>query len=323
MIRTWLWKPGTNTILRGGPELVTQWLTDTQTTIWVDIAKHDSEAERALLRSSFGLHALAVDDALRDRHPPKIECFNNATFVLLRGLFAQVEGVDFNVIQLALFVGERFLVTRHNRNSTSIDWLERKLEEDPSALGGPAALLAARVMNRMVQRYLEILLGLEPRLEELEALVFQKPDDTLLYELTHYKSRLREIRRIASYHLQIATELREGQVPFFDADLTHELNDFYEQLERTASLAGLYYETASDLIEGYLALASHRLNRVMQILTIFTVVFVPITFIAGIYGMNFVNMPELHSTVGYYVVLGVMFVLVALQLFYFRRRGWL
>ncbi len=323
MIRTWLWNPGTSTILRGGPELVTRWLTDTQTTIWVDIAKHDPEAERALLRSSFGLHALAVDDALRDRHPPKIECFSNATFVLLRGLFAQVEGVDFNVIQLALFVGERFLVTRHNRNSTSIDWLERKLEEDPSALGGPAALLAARVMNRMVQRYLEILLGLEPRLEELEALVFQKPDDTLLYELTHYKSRLREIRRIASYHLQIATELREGRVPFFNADLTHELNDFYEQLERTASLAGLYYETASDLIEGYLALASHRLNRVMQILTIFTVVFVPITFIAGIYGMNFVNMPELHSTAGYYVVLGVMFVLVALQLFYFRRRGWL
>jgi magnesium transporter len=97
----------------------------------------------------------------------------------------------------------------------------------------------------------------------------------------------------------------------------------FEQQERVNSLTTLYYELASDLIDSYISIASHRLNQVMKILTIITAVFIPLGFLAGIYGMNFENMPELHSRNGYFILLGVMASIVLLLLFVFRKIRWL
>ena len=110
------------------------------------------------------------------------------------------------------------------------------------------------------------------------------------------------------------------QVP---AERVHEIRDVFEHQERANSLATLYYEVASDLIDGYISLASHRLNNIMKVLTIVTVIFVPLSFLAGIYGMNFEYMPELKSHSGYFMLLGVMSTIVATLLFVFRRKRWL
>jgi magnesium transporter len=185
------------------------------------------------------------------------------------------------------------------------------------------AELALMLSNKLVRRYVDILLELEPRLDHLEDIMFESSNDGILAELTGYKSRLRHLARIANYHLHIATELRKYEITIFPKKLKHEIMDLYEQIERSRSLAALYYEVATDLTDGYLALASHRLNSVMKVLTIITVIFVPLTFLAGIYGMNFSNMPELGTHNGYFIVLGVMFVAAVVQLIFFRRRGWL
>jgi magnesium transporter len=187
---------------------------------------------------------------------------------------------------------------------------------------GPGSL-AIRLSNRLARRYVEILLELEPRLDEIEEEMFEHPDDELLSELTRYKSSLRKMNRIANYHQQIAMALRTEKDSRFDASLTHEIVDLYEQIERTQSLASLYYQIANDLTDGYLGVSSHRLNRVMQILTIITVIFVPLTFLAGIYGMNFENMPELSTRTGYFVIISVMLIIAVMQLIYFRRKRWL
>ena len=322
-MRAVLFDPVSGDLARGDEALIARWQSEPQTLLWLDIAKHDPAAEKALLETTFGLHPLAVQDALRERHPPKIESFANALFILLRGLDADSADLDFGVIQLALFVGERFLITRHNKFSLSVDWLWAEVERQPACMGAGSGALALGLTNRVVRRYLDIVLALEPRLDEIENEIFARPQDRLLAELTRYKSRLRQLARIANYHLVIAKELRRDSGPFIDRRLAHEITDVYDQLERTQSLAALYYEAASDLTAGYLAVASHRLNQVMQILTVFTVIFVPLTFLAGIYGMNFDYMPELHSHIGYFVLIGVMLVVAVLQLIYFRRKGWL
>ena len=103
----------------------------------------------------------------------------------------------------------------------------------------------------------------------------------------------------------------------------HELTDLSDQVGRSASLAELYYELAADLADAYLGLSSHRLNQVMRVLTVITVIFVPLSFLAGVYGMNFDNMPELHTRFGYYVLLGTMGLVVAVQIALFRRKRWL
>jgi len=103
----------------------------------------------------------------------------------------------------------------------------------------------------------------------------------------------------------------------------HELRDVFEHQERANSLASLYYEVSSDLTEGYISLASHRLNNIIRVLTIITAIFVPLSFLAGVYGMNFEYMPELKSHLGYFAVLTVMATVAVTLILLFRRNRWL
>ena len=303
----------------GGPELLERWQPGIGGWFWIDIQGEPESSERDILRQ-FGIHPLAVEDALRKRHPPKVEAFDDFLFILMRGLNADVDGFNFGVIQLSLFIGGNFLITRHGEASMSANALWQSFQEGLQ-IDSPGAA-ALQIMGRLTRRYVDLLLDLEHRLDELEVEVFSDPRDALLSELTGYKAKLRNIIRVAGYHARLVEELRgPGCNEYFDG-LVHELTDLADQVERSNSLAVMHYDVAGDLTDGYLALTSHRLNRVMQILTVITVIFVPLTFVAGIYGMNFQNMPELGSENGYFVVLGVMLVIALLQLVYFRMRKW-
>ncbi|MEQ8693101.1 MAG: magnesium transporter CorA family protein [Pseudomonadales bacterium] len=322
MIRTALYDPATKQVTTGGRELAEQWTEDDARTLWVDIEGEAEDVELPLLRS-FGIHELAIQDAMRTRHPPKIEAFDNFLFILLRGLDAETTNVDFGVIQLSLFVRDNVFITRHKKKSVSANALFAEVEQDAEVMSAGPPSLAVRLSNKLMRRYIEILLDLEPRLDAVEAEMFERPNDGQLAELTRYKSKLRHLARIARYHKIVVAELRKDASGFMPDSLAHELTDLYEQIERTESLSDLYYQVAADLTDGYIALSSHRLNGVMQILTIITVLFVPLTFLAGIYGMNFEYMPELSSSNGYFVVIGIMLVTAIFQLIYFRRKGWL
>ena len=321
MIRVTLYDPKLAKGRHGGIELVDVWKNSDDQVIWIDIESTSNDNDEELLRQ-FDIHPLAIQDALRPRHPPKIERFNEFMFILFRGLDADTDDIEFGVIQLSLFVGERFLISRHIGSSLSANWLFEQLKNEPHFMAEGTGSLAIRLSNRLARRYVEILLALEPRLDEIEDEMFRQPDDSLLSELTRYKSRLRNINRIAKYHEQIAARLRNEKDPLLGDSLEHDIIDLYEQVERTQSLANLHYQIATDLTDGYLGMSSHQLNRVMQILTIITVIFVPLTFLAGIYGMNFQNMPELSTRSGYFVVIGVMLVIAAIQLIYFRKKRW-
>ena len=322
MIRAFLYDPTTNRSTSGGDELIQVWRDSDSSIIWLDAQGEPDNRDKALLEQ-FSIHPLAIQDALRPRHPPKIERFEDSLFILLKGLDQDSSGIDFGAIQLSLFVGSRFLISRHTKPSSSANWLFDKLQNDASLIQDGPGGLAIKLSNRLARRYVEMLLELESRLDEIEEEMFKKPDDTLLAELTGYKSRLRKLTRIAIYHKDLAATLRDHKEPLIDSSLSHEIVDLYEQIERTQTLSNMYYQICNDLTDGYLGMSSHQLNRVMQLLTIITVIFVPLTFMAGIYGMNFEYIPELSFKAGYFVLLAVMFVLAVLQVLYFRRKRWL
>jgi magnesium transporter len=275
------------------------------------------------MQEYFGLHPLAVQDAQRDRHPPKVESFQDHTFVLLKGLDADTQDIDFGTIQIAIFVGERFVVTRHTGISPSIDKLWSRVEEEPGLLAAGADSLGVRLSGIVVNRYLPILLALEVRLDELEEEMIARPRDVLLAELVQHKANLKKLRRIVTYHVQLFQTIKTTLPAGIREDLRHELTDVYEHLERTMSLAALYYELASDLMDGYITMASHRLNQIVKVLTIVTTIFVPLSFMAGVYGMNFAYMPELELRYGYFILLGLMASVVCGLLLLLYRKGWL
>ena len=323
MIRAILYNPATGGTLTGNEEVLAEWKRQPDTILWADIADLDPQFETQLLVSNFGLHPLAILDAQRSRHPPKIETFDDNTFILLKGLGTASDDFEFATIQLAIFIGERFLVTRHSGHSRSIDQLRQEAEQNPALIAGGADALALRLCRIMVDRYTQKLLALEPRLDDLEVEIVETPDDSMLAELIGYKTDLRKFRRVLVYHVQVFSELMKNPPPQIRAARIHEIRDVYEHQERASSLATLYYEVSSDLIDGYISLASHRLNNIIKILTIVTAIFVPLTFLAGIYGMNFENMPELKSSAGYYVLLSIMAFITVVLVVIFRKKRWL
>jgi len=326
MIRTLLYDNNKQLLTEGNQEQLADWQANSNSFIWVDFYEESLTSESETMREVLGLHALAVTDAQRDRHPAKIEAFDDHTFILLKGLSMDTTTMNFATIQIAIFLGARFLVTRHNGPSVSIEklWTEtiETHREHPSLVHQPD-VLAVRLTRFIVNRYLPILLDLEKRLDDIEREMISHPQDTLLFELIEHKTNLKKMRRIMAYHTDVFSQLKRDTWPGIHSERKHEVTDVYEQLERATSLAGLYHELISDLQDGYISLASHRLNHIVKILTIITVIFIPLGFLAGLYGMNFEHIPELHYKNAYYVLLSLMAFIAVSLLILFKKKKWL
>jgi magnesium transporter len=323
MIRAVLYNPATNEISIGDIKLLELWRKNPQSFLWIDFYDHPHEKTADILENDFGLNPLAIQDTQQSRHPPKIELFEDSTFIILKGLSPGTENIQFSTHQLALFTGERFLVTLHAAPSPSIDKLLSSIDLEQHFLSHSSGRLALHVCKMIINRYLKILLTIEPRLDELEDEVLQHPEDAILAELLSYKTDLKKFKRIFQYHEFVFHELRSKNCVGFDKDLVHDINDVFEQQERVKSLAGLYCELVTDLADGYISVSSHHLNQIMKVLTVVMSVFVPLSFLAGIYGMNFEHMPELHSRSGYFILLGVMTTIATAALVFFRKKRWL
>jgi magnesium transporter len=307
----------------GGTDLIERWNNEPEGRLWIDFEQSPCSEEGQILEA-FGVHELAIKDAHRDRHPPKIEAFEGHHFILFRGISEIDQNLTLEHLQIAIFVGERFVITRHDRPSKSISFW-REHSRTPELLSEPMTLVLS-ILHYSSGLYLQQLLNFEERLSDLEDIVQQRVDDEAIRELTIYKTRLRKLRRLFDYHQRMLSVLRplmELDNELFTSDCRHQFQDFYERCERLHSLASMYYEICGDLIEGTLSLASHQLNQTMQVLTVITAVFVPLSFLAGIYGMNFEYIPELKFQWGYFGLIGFMLVIASSLLWVFRRKHWI
>lgn len=307
----------------GDEQLVSQWRATPGGFLWLDIESEVTAEIRALLHS-FGCNDLAISDCSRARHPPKVESFDESCFILFRGITRLDEALTLVPQQLGIWVGGNFLITVHQGVSVSIDQLFGSAGEE-SQLRSPN-VLALRLLHFASGRYLEKLMAAEERITVLEDQLLDSNSEEVLKELVTYRSRLRKLRRIFNYHHRIAESILHDGSAFLGTkndNSYHIRRDLYDRCERLLSLCTLYYELCGDLIDGHISLTSHQLNHTMKVLTIITAIFVPITFIAGIYGMNFDNMPELHHEYGYYFVIGAIVTIAAAMVVFFKKVRWL
>lgn len=305
----------------GGKELLSAWKENQDSWIWVDCFDEAPEAESELLQAHFGLDSNTINEAQRDRHPPNFEGLDDHFYLLLKPLDAESDSLDFNTFQLAIFVSKRFVITRHSKVSPYLSRLWADMDNNNCVNHCPITI-ASSMCNRVAQRYGKVLLNLEQRLDIIEDELFDSPTDTLMKELVGYNTGLRKMHRILAYYVDVFSSLRKHlsnkehpQLAVFD--------DIYSTIERFNSLSELYQNVITDLIEAYISLNGHRLNQIMKVLTIVTVIFVPLTLLVGVYGMNFENMPELKSDYGYFILLSIMTGIASLMLYLFRRVHWL
>ena len=309
-------------VVTGDEALFVSWRQEPGGLLWVDIEGAATEADRRLLLALLELPKAEVDDGLRDRHPPAFTGEGDFLFLLLKTLDSESHSLDFNTQQMAIFAGRQFIVTRHSRTSDYLASLWSKVAGGGRRITSPYQVVAL-LARRMIRRYGRILLNLEERLDVIEDTLMQDLDEALMQELVGYNTALRKMHRILKYHVSVTQQLtRYAQRVRLD-EWFDEYEDIASQAERFTSLAELYQNVINDLIEGYISLNAHHLNQVMRILTVVTVVFLPLSLLVGVYGMNFENMPELKSDYGYFILIGIMASIAVSLAYIFRRMRWL
>lgn len=292
---------------------------------WLDLVE-PSRRDLDEVAHRYGLTSTAVQDCMDPEHLPKFERFNGTTFVILR---AQDERADpaADTVQaltrkVAIFWGPDFLITIHRKPQPYLQavmdhWNGRAhLWADGAALAGE---LLVDITGAVVQSYEAPLVDAETRVDAFEAQLMSEHDVAeLLRDMYHMKRRLALTKRLLWRTLNIATRL-----PGAGERSAAAMQDLRENAESMHFYAEELLDDVNNLLSMQLALAAHRTNEVMQVLTVFSAFFLPLTFIVGIYGMNFDYMPELPQRYGYLVVWIVMLTVCFLIWRWFKRRGWL
>lgn len=307
----------------GEEALLQSWNGAKDSRLWVDIAGEFNDETRTLL-TSIGCDELSINDCFRKRHPPKIEEFDDNTFILFRGISNLDESLELVPQQVGLWVGSNYVISAHRGRSVSVDYFWSMAHE--SVLDQAPGQLALKLLHYASGRYLEALLQFEEKLGELEDGLLSEQSESDMKTLVSYRANLRRLRRTLNYHSSVAKTILESGTTHLgsgDDESNHTRRDLHDRCERNHSLCSLYYELCGDLVEGHISLSSHTLNQTMKVLTIISALFVPLTFLAGIYGMNFENIPELKQPNAYFILLGVMGVVAVAMLAIFRRIKWL
>jgi magnesium transporter len=298
--------------------------------VWIGLHE-PTEKEFELVTKEFGLHPLAVEDALKAHQRPKLEVYDDSLFVVLKPVVYEPESDTVSTGEVMLFLGDAFVVTVRHGVGSPLKAVRERLEQEPKLLGkGPTSVLYA-VADAVVDHYLEVATELATDLEELEAEVFSPDGGGSRHTASRiygFKRQILEFRRATVPLSMPLTRLAGvgaygGTVPFVNDRARPFFRDVNDHLARVnESVEGLD-RLVSDVLSAHLAQMSVRQNDDMRKISAWAAMAAVPTMIAGIYGMNFDHMPELHWVWGYPAVILLMAVLEVLLFRLFKRRGWL
>lgn len=300
------------------------WLSaGTEVSVWVDF-NNPTEEEAKLLGDVFRFHELAIEDAISEIHHPKVESYGDYLYVVLHGIDFRAREHLFRTQDVDFFLGPRYLVTVHPGISRSIGKVNELCLRNSRLLGeGPAALMH-RIIDVMVDNYRPEVDKLEDRLDQLEKDVFAGTRPNLARRILDFKRDVASLRRVVQPQRDVVGRLARREFPFITETLAYRYRDVFDHLVRLSDEATFLQDRITSLLDAYLSAVSNQLNSVMKVLTVIATVFMPLTFITGLYGMN-VTLP--HFGLGddsfFWVLVLAMLAISAAMLALFRRRGWL
>lgn len=320
-----VYRTGASAVEEGfGIEDLPELLRDESLLVWLDIDAMTDELSSALLEV-FGFHPLTVEDCHAARHHPKIEEYPGYLFFIIHGVTADASPERFNTIELDGYLGQNYIVTYHKAMFRSINNVKQRVRSSPLACqNGPSSVLH-QIIDQIVDFYEPVLDSFDSRIIKLEDRIFslQGPDDSILEEVLNVKRGVLRLRRITAKQREIIKRMSQGEFALIPPPLLPFFRDVHDHLVRVYDMAENYRDLIGSTLDAYLSVISNRMNEVMKLLTLFSAVLLPMTLIAGIYGMNFDNIPETHLPYGYALALTAMFLVGGGMLYFFYRRGWI
>ncbi|HEV3024547.1 MAG TPA: magnesium/cobalt transporter CorA [Pirellulales bacterium] len=288
---------------------------------WVNVAGLGDAQVIGELGRLFGLHPLALEDVVNLHQRAKVEAYDEHLFVVAR--MARDDGVC-DTEQVSLFVGHGFVLTFLEDPGDVFEPVRSRLRGGAGRIRESApGYLAYALLDAVIDSYFPLIEVHGERLDALEDLVIVRPEQRLIASIHDAKRDLRALRRAIWPLREAMNMLAREASPWFDDETRVHLRDCHDHVVQIIDLVETYRELGSDLTDLYLSSLSHRMNEVMRVLTVIATIFMPISFIAGVYGMNFKVMPELEWPYGYAYALGLIAAATAGMLYFFHRKGWL
>jgi magnesium transporter len=303
----------------------TKWPTalhDQTGVLWVDFNTEPLATVEPLLRDTFGFHVLAIDDALREIHVPKIDDWGDYIYAVVHGVMFDPTSLVLTTRELDIFLGRNYLVTHHRQSVDAVERVWRHVCAEPRELEyGPDYLLYL-LLDTLTADYMPAIDAMDDTLDALETAVFSRLTSHTLSTIFAVKRATLHLRRIINPQREVLNKLARDAYNVIDPTERVFFRDVYDHLVRLVDLNETLRDLTSGALDTYLSVTSNRINEVMKVLTIISALFMPISFVTGFFGMNFEGLPFANRWLMMGVV-GMVLVTPLLMLYWFTLRGWL
>jgi magnesium transporter len=298
---------------------------ETATVTWINIdGVHDSELV-AKLGTHFGVHPLILEDIMTTAQRPKMEDLGDYIYVVLRMLSCEKSKEGVVSEQVSLILGPNFVISfQESAGGDVFDPVRDRIRTGKGRLRklGPD-YLAYALVDAIVDNYFLVLEKLGERVEVLEEELVTDPNQETLHEMHALKREMIYVRRSVWPLREVISGLERAESPLIKQTTGIFLRDVYDHTIQVIDTVETYRDMLSGMLDIYLSSVSNRMNQVMKVLTIIATIFIPLTFIAGVYGMNFKFMPELEWRFGYFLIVGIMLAIGLTMVIYFKRKRWM
>jgi magnesium transporter len=284
---------------------------------WVDInAQKDSDLD--FLSEKFHFHHLAVTDCSHTYERPKVDFYDSYNFFVINTLKVQT----LTTVDLNLFVGKNYVVSFHKGDMTEVNQVREKLIQNDNIWAEGHLYITYLLFDKVVDQYFPALHQIEDKLGRINIRTNMNAGESVINKVFSLREELLKLRRTTNSMKELLYRIINSEHLQGFHTSKHYFNNIYDHLLRLAEAIESNREMTADMRDSYLSINSHRMNKIMTILTIITSIFIPLTFIAGIYGMNFDFMPELRWKYGYFIILGMMVAIGVAMFLWFKVKGW-
>lgn len=296
----------------------------TPTVTWINVEGIHQVEIIQKLGDCFGFHPLVLEDIMNTEQRPKMEDFSDYIYIVLKMLYhGNAEGIVTE--QVSIILGQNFVITfQEGMKGDVFNPIRERIRNDKGRIRKMGAdYLAYSLMDSIIDNYFIILEKLGEDIEVLEEELVKNPKPQTLHSIHRLKREMIFLRKSVWPLREVVGAMERGDSALINAMTRMYLRDLYDHTIQVIDAVETFRDMLSGMFDIYLSSISNRLNEVMKVLTIIATIVLPLTLIAGIYGMNFKYMPELEWPWGYPIVLVIMLILAVLMIFYFRRRKWL
>ena len=289
---------------------------------WINVdGIHDVDIIKTIGKD-FDLHSLLLEDILNIEQRPKIEIYGDNLVVFFKMMYLRDNKLDIEPISLVL--GPNYLISFQEKKGDIFDNVRARIKNTNGRIRkrGSDYLLFA-LMDAVVDNYFVVMEDIADKLELLEDKLFEDTDNKLLYELQQYRKQIVNMRRSVYPLREVVNKLNRAEFGVISEDTERFFRDLYDHTIQIIETIETFKETVSSLKDVFMTGVSNKMNEIMKVLTLIATIFIPVTFVAGVYGMNFDNMPELSWEYGYEATWGLMLLMGGAMLVYFKKKKWL